>query len=115
MTAEPSGRYLLHFTPEYQEYPEKPAFKVAQALYDIFLKYDSTKSCIVLGGDSTNSNTGWRGGTIAHLERLLGHKCHWVVCNIHTLELPLRHLITGIDGPTNSRDGFQGDRYGRVL
>ena len=27
---------------------------------------------------------------------------------IHTNELPLRHLITELDGPTNSRDGFTG-------
>ena len=69
----------------------------------------ATESCQVLGGDSTNSNTGWRAGAIPHLERLLGHKCQWVICNIHTLELPLRHLIAGLDGPTTSKDGFNGN------
>ena len=51
---------------------------------------------------------------MARLERLLGHKCQWIVCNIHTLELPLRHLITGLDGPTTSKDGYQGP-VGKLL
>ena len=74
----------------------------------------ATKTCIVLCGDSTNSNNGWKDGAIAHVEKLLGHKCQWVVCNVHTLELPLRHLISGLDGPTTSKDGFQGP-VGKLL
>ena len=46
---------------------------------------------------------------MALLEKLLGHKCFWVVCNIHTLELLLCHLIIALDGPTNSKDGYQGN------
>ena len=62
----------------------------------------------VLGGDSTAEMTGWSGGAIAWLERFLGRKCFWVVCNIHTNELPLRHLITTLDGKSSSKDGFSG-------
>ena len=51
---------------------------------------------------------------MALLEQLLGHKCFWVVCNIHTLELLLRHLIISLDGPTNSKDGYQGT-VGKLL
>ncbi|KAG0702766.1 hypothetical protein GWK47_025015 [Chionoecetes opilio] len=47
-TEEPSGRYLWHFVPEDPVPPEKPAFKVAQALYDLLVTYDSTDSLIVL-------------------------------------------------------------------
>ena len=68
----------------------------------------------VIGGDSTNSMTGWNGGALAHLERLMGHKCMWSICMLHTNELPLRRLITELDGPTNSRDGFTGD-IGKLL
>ncbi|KAG0709944.1 hypothetical protein GWK47_023799 [Chionoecetes opilio] len=47
LTAEPSGGT---FGTLYQDPvpPEKPAFKVAQALYDLLVTYDSTDSLIVL-------------------------------------------------------------------
>ena len=61
-----------------------------------------------IGGDSTNANTGWRGGTIAHLERKLGRKLIWLICALHTNELPLRHLIKGLDGDTLSDNKFRG-------
>ena len=51
---------------------------------------------------------------MAHLEKLLGHKCHWAVCMLHTNELPLRHLIQEIDGPTTSNTGFSGP-IGKLL
>ena len=108
VTVEPAGSYLTHFTPDPPVHPEKPAFKEAQAVFSVLEDLGATQSCIVLGGDSTNSNTGWKGGAMAHVEKLLGHKCQWVVCNVHTLELLLKHLITGLDGPTTSKDGFQG-------
>ena len=114
VTVEPSGKYLAHFTPPPAVHPEKPAQKEAECLFELLQALDSTETCQVIGGDSTNSNTGWRGGSMARLERLLGHKCQWIVCNIHTLELPLRHLITGLDGPTTSKDGYQGP-VGKLL
>ena len=40
VTEEPSGRYLWHFVPEDPVPPEKPAFKMAQALYDLLVTYD---------------------------------------------------------------------------
>ncbi|KAG0723157.1 hypothetical protein GWK47_043166 [Chionoecetes opilio] len=106
VTEEPYGRYLWHFVPEDPVPPEKPAFKVAQALYDLLVTYDSTDSLIVLQGDSTRANTGWKGGTHAHLEKMLGRKLFWSICVLHTNELPLRHLITSIDGPTSSDTVF---------
>ena len=100
VTVEPSGKYLTHFTSPSAVHPEKPAFKEAEALFEVLHSLGATESCQVIGGDSTNSNTGWRGGALAHLENLLNHKCHWVVCNIHTLEVLLKNLIAGLDGPT---------------
>ena len=101
VTEEPSGRYLTHFVPEVPVHPEKPALKVAQGLFDILEQHDSTDSLQFLAGDSTNMNTGWRGGTHAHLERLLGRRLYWGICPLHTNELPLRHLIAAVDGPTS--------------
>ena len=42
------------------------------------------------------------------LERLLGRRLYWGICNLHTNELPLRHLIAAFDGPTSSDKGFIG-------
>ena len=52
VTEEPEGRYLWHFVPDDPVYPEKPALKVAQALYDFLVSYDSLESLQVLQGDS---------------------------------------------------------------
>ena len=108
VTEEPSGRYLNHFVPETPDSSEKPALKVAQGLLDILEQHNSTQSIQFLGGDSTAMNTGWKGGSHALLERLLGRRLYWGICNLHTNELPLRHLITALDGPTSSDKGFTG-------
>ena len=89
-------------------HPEKPALKVAQALHGILEENGSVDALQVLQGDSTNSNTGWRGGTHAHLEKLLDRKLFWTICNLHTNELHLHHLIEIIDGPTCSDKWFMG-------
>ena len=102
MTVEPQCGYLAHFTPEPAIHPDKPAKKVAEGLYSILQQAGATETSDTLEGDSYNGNTGWRGGSNAHLERMLGHKCHWCVCASHTNELPLRHLIEKVDGKTNS-------------
>lgn len=114
VTVEPLGMYLGHITPDDAVHPVKPARKEAEAIYELLGQHGATESCLVLGGDSTASNTGWRGGVMAHLEKLLGHKCHWAVCQLHTNELPLRHLIQSLDGPTSSKDGFTGP-VGKLL
>ena len=105
---EPTGRYIGHFKPDPPIHPEKPALKVAQGLLKLLEENNSTQSLQVLGGDSTNMNTGWRGGSHANLEELLGRRLFWAICNLHTNELPLRHLITTLDGPTSSKEGFTG-------
>ena len=76
MTIEPGGRYLGHFTLDAPIHPDKPAKMVAKGVYLLLQQYNLTKSCLVLGVDSTAINTGWKGGAIAHLEKLLGHKRH---------------------------------------
>ena len=86
------------------------ATQVAEGLYDMLVKLGAQEDTDTLGGDSYNGNTGrkgdirsyllrnnkYPGGTNAHLERMLCHKCNWLVCACHTNELPLRHLIEKI-------------------
>ena len=66
------------------------------------------------GCDSTVSNTGHLGGMMTWVEKILGRKVNWCVCNLHTNELPLRHLIEHLDGPTASGKKFTGT-IGKVL
>src|SRR6218665_120153 len=112
--SEPDGRYLYHFKPEKGSKREKPAEVIANNLIDFMKKKGIAKSLQAIGGDSTNVNTGWEGGTMHWLEVKLGRKLIWLVCALHTNELPLRHLITALDGKTLSNNKWAGN-IGKVL
>ena len=61
---------------------------------------------MLIRGDSTNINTGLSGGSKTHLEKLVNHKCHWGICQIHTNELPLQRLIKILDGEIVPKSEF---------
>ena len=42
------------------------------------------------------------------VEEKLGRRLVWIVCDLHTGELPLRKLITELDGPTLSHSKWSG-------
>jgi hypothetical protein len=86
----------------------KAARQEAVGLHEWMVQHGVDKTVLVIGGDSTNSNTGWKGGMLCHLEQLLQRKCFWVVCMLHTTELTLCHLFSSLDGKTNSKDGWSG-------
>ena len=46
-------------------------------------------------------------GIIARYERHIGHRLHWDICLLHTNELPLRHLVQKLDGPTSESASFK--------
>ena len=111
---EPGGDYLHHFTPG-ESTKDMPAAKVVALEIFQFLKESKQDGNILaLGGDSTNVNTGYKGGSIHFLEVYLGRRLVWIICFLHTNELPLRHLIIVLDGPTNSDNTFSGI-LGRAL
>ena len=119
ITQEPEGKYLHHFSPnDFKSSSKggipKPAKRIALGLYDWLESHNADKSLQVIGGDSTNTITGWQGGAIAHLEKLIEQKCMWTICMIHLNELPLRHLIENLDGKTCSADKFKGE-IGKLL
>ena len=60
------------------------------------------------GGDSTPVNTGASGRIMHLLEVLLGRRLVRVICELHTNELPLRHIIEQLDGPTSGANSFTG-------
>ena len=67
-----------------------------------------------IGGDGTSSVVGYRGGLMAHLERLLGRRLTRVVCLNHQAELPYRALFKKLDGGTTGPFSFAGP-IGRML
>ena len=93
---------------------KKPAEVVARLIYNWLQIHGVDKTLQFLSVDSTNSNTGWKGGIIAWLEKLLGRKVVWLVCQLHTNELGLRHLFEELDGKTNSKTGWSGP-LGKLL
>ena len=75
----------------------KHAEIIADHLVDWIREKDLQDGIKAIGGDSTNVNTGWSGGVMRWVEEKLGRRLVWIVCVLHTGELPLRHLIIELD------------------
>ena len=86
----------------------KQNFTICNAILEYLGKTDSIPEVKVLGADSTSTNTGVNGGIIRLFEDERGMKVHWAICLLHTNELPLRHLIDKVDGPTSGNQTFKG-------
>ena len=112
--SEPGGRYLWHFVPEEATEKRKHAEIIADHLVDWLKERNVQDDLQALGGDSTNVNTGWEGGVMQWVEKKLGRRLVWIVCDLHTGELGLRHLIIDLDGPTLSNNRWSGP-LGKML
>lgn len=106
--SEPGGRFLFHFTPETEVEGKKHAEMIADNILCWLQERGLENSLQAIGGDSTSVNTGWKGGVMTNLEKKLGRRLIWLVCDLHTGELPLRHLIQKLDGPTESHNKWSG-------
>ena len=107
------GEFLMHFTREKVEGVR--AGKVIALRIASFLETFGINATLkLIGADSTNLNTGSKEGAIALLEQKLGKRLVWSICMLHTNELPLRHLIQQLDGPTGSGNTLTGPA-GRLL
>lgn len=107
------GVFLMHFTKAPVEGVR--AGKVIALRIAAFLESYGINSTIrMIGADSTNTNVGHMNGAIALLEKQLGKRLLWSICLLHTNELPLRHLIEKLDGPTGSGNTLTGPA-GRLL
>jgi hypothetical protein len=45
---------------------------------------------------------------MSFVEEILARKLIWLVCNLHTNELPMRAVMQNLIGPTKSSTGFSG-------
>jgi hypothetical protein len=108
LTVEPSGRYADHFVPDEATKESSYSKNIAKKIVRWLMEHESEDTFLCIGGDSTNVNTGWKGGAMSYVEDMLGRRLVWVVCSLHTNERPLRALVEALDGPTTSNTGFSG-------
>ena len=82
---------------------------MADSILDHLKEYQiDHKNICVLGCDGTSNNTGWKNGSMAHLEQQLGRPCQRIVCLLHHCELPFRKLFEALDGQTSGPNSFCG-------
>ena len=103
LIAEPGDEYLTHVT-----VPSGKSSDIANSILAVINEHRLNDSICVIGCDSTNTNTGIKGGVIRHLELSLGRPLQWFICMLHTNELPLRHLFVHLDGVTSGANSFSG-------
>lgn len=107
---EPKSRFLGYTAPL-----SGKAIDIANSILQYFSENYLTMSEIVcIGCDGCTTNTGKYNGVIRKLEEKLGRPLQWVICQLHSNELPLRHLVEMLDGPTDGPKGFVGP-VGRSL
>ena len=58
--------------------------------------------------DGTNANVGWKSAVIRRLEKKLRRPLHWIMCQLHGNELPLRHLLIQLDEKTSGSRQYTG-------
>ena len=102
--AEPESRYLGHFSPTSGN---------AKDIADGFFAFCEEKQIDVtridsVGCDGNNVNVGWKSGILRRLEEKLKRPLHWIICQLHSNELPLRHLLIQLDGKTGGPRQFTG-------
>lgn len=101
---EPGSSYLGHVTPK-----SGTAKDIKSSITDFLsLNKIAVDKVVAVGCDGTNVNTGKNGGVIRLLELGLQKPLQWLVCQLHCNELPLRHLLQHLDGPTSGPRAFSG-------
>ena len=103
LVAEPGSEYLGHLAPS-----AKDAKTQAEELFRFFVAHGIDETILYIGGDSTAVNTGAKGGIMHLLELHLGHRLMRIVCELHTNELPFRHIVEELDGPTTGPHSYAG-------
>ena len=103
MSSEPGGKYVSHLTPTGDSGAE-----IGKAVVDYLTEHGVVDSWNIIGGDSTACNTGVNKGCFVLIEKTLQRRLFRVVCTLHLNELPWRHVFIDIDGPTDSKNTFQG-------
>ena len=108
--SEPGSNYLGHFVPA-----SGTANDIANGLFAFCAKKQLDVSLIdSIGCDGTFTNVGWKSGVIRRFEEKLRKPRHWIVCQLHSNKLPLRHLFIHLDSKTSGPGQFTGP-IGKLL
>nr|CAH7763285.1 unnamed protein product [Callosobruchus chinensis] len=93
---EPGSVYVGHVSPT-----SSSGKSIAMSIYEFCLRRDvSFDQMCAIGCDGTVVNTGCKNGAIRYLELQIKKPLQWLICQIHSNELPLRHLFEYLDGRT---------------
>nr|XP_047123004.1 uncharacterized protein LOC124806288 [Hydra vulgaris] len=98
-----SQSYLTHVV-----IPNGIGATMANATANVLLEFNSVQSLIAVILDNTSSNTGCDSGLVVKLEKIINKNLHLLGCLLHQNELPLRHIISELDGKTVSPNSFKG-------
>ena len=99
LTKEPDGTYITHVSPSSGTAP-----CITDSIYEAMVQFGAHETLEVLGSDTTNTMS----GVHRFIELRLNRNLFRVFCNLHTNELPLRHLFIQFDGKTSGKDSWTG-------
>lgn len=107
---EPGSVYIGHTTP-----CSSSAKSITNSMFNFLAEnnYDLDQ-LLALGCDGTVVNTGSKNGVISQIELRLNRPIQWLICQLHSNELPLRHLFNFLDGGTSGPRGYVGP-IGKLL
>ena len=99
------GEYLTHSTPS-----ETTGKGLSSDMLEVLAEVNSLDTLKAVCCDGTATNTGWKSGMVAHLERELQRKLLMLSCMLHANELPFRKLFDSCDGNhgTTGPESFGG-------
>ena len=106
----PESEYISHVTPTSGSAADI-CRSILLRLAELDIRLDDWD---VAGCDGTNTNTEWKGGILRGFEEYLGRAVQRVICLLHFVELPLRHLFLHLDGDTSGPKTFSGP-IGKLL
>jgi hypothetical protein len=89
----PDNKYIDHVVPE-----SSRATDVANEIMSVVKETESTDTLQAIVCDGTNNNTGKNNGILRKIEKQLGRPLQWLVCELHTNELPFRKYFSDVDG-----------------
>ena len=101
LVGQPRGEYLTHLTLQ-----SGNAVAISEAILKFTGKYNINYELKVIGCDSTKVNTGNIRRVIHRIEEKIGHMVMWLICLLHTNELPLLRLFTNLDRKTCRKESF---------
>ena len=103
LVGEPGTYYLTYLSPE-----NGTGRTIAEEVFMSIKDTELGEKIKIVGIDGSASMTRKFYGFIRNLEELLNKPLQWVICLLHTNELPLRHIFIHLDGTTNSPATFTG-------